>query len=228
MIRHDHREAMFLRLAQLIDRSDAVITGKKEVHAGFYRFMNDPRIDPVSVIDPVRNPVIRMRAQGMETPQEDACRTDAVNIIISYNADMLMLLYCLQEDARSLLKIGQEQLIIQLLHAAVQEIPDLFLCNDIPVPQYPCRNLVDPEAPGYFTEIRFFRINVPLTVHRKEGTCLHHSFDLPDPSGSGPRNSSNSSVPGSISSGSRFSTISPKITASSGLLFSASRNTSHS
>ncbi len=63
MIRHNNRNACFLRCAQRLGCRDTVITGNDRVNAVRCGFLNKPFVDPVSVADSFRQTDVAVRAK---------------------------------------------------------------------------------------------------------------------------------------------------------------------
>ena len=64
MIRHDHRHAQFPGTLHLIDGRNSIITGQDCIYVILSSRLHNLDIDPISVLDPVRNLIIHCRSQS--------------------------------------------------------------------------------------------------------------------------------------------------------------------
>ena len=64
MIRHDHRHAQFPGALHLIDGRNSIITGQDCIYVILSSCLHNLDIDPISVLDPVRNLIIHCRSQS--------------------------------------------------------------------------------------------------------------------------------------------------------------------
>ena len=88
MIRHNHRHSKLLCTLNLTNRRDSIVAGDDRVHPICLRLLNNLLIDPVSILDSLRNLVIHMTATTRDSLIEKIRRANSINVIVSNNPDM--------------------------------------------------------------------------------------------------------------------------------------------
>ena len=88
MIRHNHRHSKLLCTLNLTNRRDSIVAGDDRVHPIRLRLLNNLFIDPVSILDSLRNLVIHMTATTRDSLIEKIRRANSINVIVSNNPDM--------------------------------------------------------------------------------------------------------------------------------------------
>ena len=119
VIRHDHGQPVLLPVCDLIRRGDPVVAGDDRIHAVVQRPVDEIDIQSISVLDPVRDVRVHMRAQPGQSFLQDVRRVHPVDVIISDNADLLLLPDFLRQDLHRLIHILHQHPVVQVGNGAV-------------------------------------------------------------------------------------------------------------
>ena len=153
MVCHDHGQSGLLCPPDRFRCSNTVIAGDDHLHACLHRLPDHPLVETISVPHPVRQDKIDPRSRTAQTPGENIGGTDAIHIIIAYDADPFSGVCGAAKQLCGLPDAGQIKGTAEIFYGPSQ-IPPGFLCaDDAPVPNDSRKDRRDTANPSDLCKI---------------------------------------------------------------------------
>ena len=162
MVGDEYGESEVTRMLHLLDGTDAVVAGQHNAHAVLLRLVDDVDIDSVSIFDSVRQYIIHLRAEALETGVENVGRTHTIDVVISDDSDATAVLDGAVKLIHAADGIRQKQRRVKLLEGTVQILLDLRIRVDFTVSEDARRHLIDVVRRRNRLKIRLFIIYEPF------------------------------------------------------------------
>ena len=162
MIRDNYTDTVGIRQLNLRCSGNSVVAGDDHADAVRPRLLDQMLIQPVAVMNPVRNRRVRFRADQLQALRQNVGRTDAVHIVIPDDTDMAALRHRFQNQLHRLVHVLQQPRRITVLQGSPEKFPDLRLLRQLPVAQNTRQHRADPELLRPLIKIRSLCGDIPF------------------------------------------------------------------
>ena len=140
MVRHNDRQSILLPVGDLLRCGDPVIAGNDRIDPVVDRTVDKINIQPVSILDPVRDVRIHVRPQSGQPLLQDVGGVYPVNIIVADHPDRLLFPDLFRENLHRPVHVLHQHSIVKIGDRAVQVEIDRLIPRDVPVADEPRKN----------------------------------------------------------------------------------------